>query len=114
MNSNSTTNEVKETARRMEVIRAYIAANFMILPADLNKRDRTEPLNRIRQLAMYLCRKHTKASLPDIAAAFGRGEHMTISHAIKATERRRTGIGRATPYASMIRKCEEQIANILR
>jgi chromosomal replication initiator protein len=39
-----------------------------------------------RQLAMYLARKHTKASLPAIGAAFGGRNHTTVLHAIKRVE----------------------------
>ena len=41
---------------------------------------------RPRQLAMYLARMHTKASLPAIGAAFGGRNHTTVMHAVKTVE----------------------------
>ena len=41
-----------------------------------------------RQVAMYLAREHTQASLPAIGAAFGGRNHTTVMHAVKRTEQR--------------------------
>jgi chromosomal replication initiator protein len=36
-----------------------------------------------RQVAMYLARKHTNLSFPDLGRAFGGRDHSTIQHACK-------------------------------
>jgi chromosomal replication initiator protein len=40
-----------------------------------------------RQVAMYLSRKLTGASFPDIARKFGNRDHTTVMHAVKKMER---------------------------
>jgi chromosomal replication initiator protein len=41
-----------------------------------------------RQDAMYLARKHTRMSLPQIGHWFSRRDHTTVMHAVKAVEAR--------------------------
>ena len=39
-----------------------------------------------RQVAMYLCKKLTHASLPEIGRSFGGKHHSTVIHSIKKVE----------------------------
>src|SRR5690606_7106430 len=41
---------------------------------------RNGPVNRARQIAMYLAREMTSASLPQIGEAFGGRKHSTVLH----------------------------------
>jgi len=41
-----------------------------------------------RQIAMYLARRHTKASLHEIGDAFGGRDHGTVLHAYKTVSQR--------------------------
>jgi len=64
-----------------ERIQAVVAERFGILPSDLIAHDRRPALARPRQLAMYLARETTDASLPAIGRAFGGRHHSTVGHA---------------------------------
>ena len=62
-------------------------ANFYRLKVnDLRSSKRTKVLVVPRQIAMYLCRQMTNLSLMEIAAAFERRDHTTVSHAISRIE----------------------------
>ena len=39
-----------------------------------------------RQIAMYLCKQLTSASLPEIGRSFGGKHHSTVIHSIKKVE----------------------------
>jgi chromosomal replication initiator protein len=39
-----------------------------------------------RQVAMYLCKKLTRASLPEIGHSFGGKHHSTVIHSIRKIE----------------------------
>ncbi|MDG6910434.1 MAG: chromosomal replication initiator protein DnaA, partial [Nitrososphaerota archaeon] len=49
-----------------------------------NKADVVVP----RQLAMYLCKELTDASLPEIGRKFGGKHHTTVLHSIRKVEER--------------------------
>ena len=51
--------------------------------SDMTSTVRSQNIAFPRQVAMFLCRKLTKASLPEIAGAFEK-THATILHACKA------------------------------
>ena len=44
---------------------------------------RSRPLARPRQLAMYLAKKMTTRSLPEIGRRFANRDHTTVIHAVK-------------------------------
>ena len=54
---------------------------------ELLARNRRPPVVWARQLAMYLARELTGASLPDIGRAFGGRNHTTVLHAVRRVER---------------------------
>jgi chromosomal replication initiator protein len=63
-----------------------VASFFGTSPEALARRSRRRDVVLPRQLAMYLCRRYTDATLSSVARAFGR-EHPAVSHAEKAIER---------------------------
>jgi len=69
-----------------EAVIAVVAGFFKTTPAALASRSRRRDVLVPRQLAMYLCRRYTDASLQRIGDALGR-EHPAVSHAISALER---------------------------
>jgi chromosomal replication initiator protein len=64
-----------------------VAAFFRATPSQLASRSRRRDVLVPRQLAMYLCRRYTDASLSEIGAAFGR-DHPAVSNAVRVVEQR--------------------------
>ena len=48
---------------------------------------RSRPLARPRQIAMYLAKKMTTRSLPEIGRRFANRDHTTVIHAVKTITR---------------------------
>jgi chromosomal replication initiator protein len=62
-------------------IKRVVAGHFKISPEALVSRKRTTAIAFPRQVAMYLARMLTNASLTDIGMAFGKRDHTTVMHA---------------------------------
>lgn len=62
-------------------IKSAVSHYFNIKVSDLVSKRRTRNLSFPRHIAMYLCRKHTAASYPDIGAEFGGRDHSSVIHA---------------------------------
>ena len=61
-----------------------IVANFFNIPlAEMLSQRRSRPLARPRQIAMYLTKKMTTRSLPEIGRRFANRDHTTVIHAVK-------------------------------
>jgi chromosomal replication initiator protein len=72
----------------LEEIQAVTCERLGISPEALNSADRTARVAWARQVAMYLSRELTDATLPAIGRAFGGRNHTTVLHACRrATER---------------------------
>jgi chromosomal replication initiator protein len=67
-------------------IQEAVCEQFGITADELLSPSRATRVSHPRQLAMYLARMHTKASLPAIGAAFGGRNHTTVMHAVKKVE----------------------------
>jgi chromosomal replication initiator protein len=67
-------------------IQEAVCEHFGITVDELLSASRAARVARPRQLAMYLARMHTKASLPAIGQAFAGRNHTTVLHAIKKVE----------------------------
>jgi len=78
----------RSAAVSFESISRAVCEHFAVRPSELRSRRRTQNVAVPRQLAMYLCRRLTRASYPQIGELFGR-DHSTVMHATDATERRR-------------------------
>ena len=48
----------------------------------MKSKKKTAEIVKARQIAMHLCRKHTKTSLKGIGEAFGGRDHSTVIHAL--------------------------------
>lgn len=59
-------------------IQKIVASYFNIKVSDLKSKNRSREISFPRQIAMYLCREHTKASLPNIGKQFGGKDHTTV------------------------------------
>lgn len=58
-----------------------VSVHFSLRPADLISKRRTRMIAFPRHIAMYLCRKHTTASYPEIGSEFGGRDHSSVIHA---------------------------------
>ena len=70
----------------IEMVQKEVAAFFNIQVCDLKTKKRHKNIILPRQVAMYLARKLTTHSLPEIGGAFGGKDHTTILHAFKKME----------------------------
>ena len=68
-------------------IHKAVADFFDVRVTDLSSKRRPRSVAMPRQIAMYLCRRLTRASLPEIADSFGK-THGTVLHACKAIQNR--------------------------
>jgi chromosomal replication initiator protein len=64
------------------MISEFVGSQFRVSVQDMQSRSRKKVLTFPRQVAMYLCRKHTQETLADIGKAFNR-DHSTVLHSIK-------------------------------
>ena len=70
----------------IDEIQRRVAEHYNIRLADLIGPKRNRPLARPRQVAMFLCKRLTTRSLPDIGRRFGGRDHTTVMHGIKRIE----------------------------
>ncbi len=62
-------------------IKRAVASHFSIKTSEMVSKRRTKNLSFPRHIAMYLCRKHTTASYPEIGNQFGGRDHSSVIHA---------------------------------
>ncbi|OAN51875.1 MULTISPECIES: chromosomal replication initiator protein DnaA [unclassified Sphingobium] len=79
---------VRANARRVTVdeIQKACAAHFKIDPSEMRSKRRARAVARPRQVAMYLAKKMTPRSLPEIGRIFGGRDHSTVIHAVRTIE----------------------------
>jgi chromosomal replication initiator protein len=70
------------------IIRA-VGEKFQLQPAQLKQKTNAHTITYPRQVAMYLVKELTPASLPEIGRAFGGKHHTTVLHSINKIEDRR-------------------------
>ncbi|ABD44952.1 chromosomal replication initiator protein DnaA [Ehrlichia chaffeensis str. Heartland] len=71
----------------LECIQRKVAEFFNIKITDMYSTRRLRTLARPRQVAMYLSKKLTQKSLPEIGKSFGGRDHATVIHAVKQIEK---------------------------
>src|SRR5262249_53984422 len=71
----------------VETVMKEVANYFGVSIADLRGQSRLANIARPRQIAMYLSRKLTKASYPDLGQRFGGKDHTTVMSACKKIEK---------------------------
>lgn len=69
----------------IEMIQQMVAEHYKITINELKSKKRTQNISLPRQIAMYLSRKLTRHSLPEIGNAFGK-DHTTVIHSYKKIE----------------------------
>jgi chromosomal replication initiator protein len=78
-----------EKAVTIEQIQKFVAEYYQLKLADLKSRNNSKSVAMPRQVAMYLCKSLTHASLPEIGRSFGGKHHSTVIHSIKKVEEMR-------------------------
>ncbi|SVB39720.1 uncharacterized protein METZ01_LOCUS192574, partial [marine metagenome] len=73
----------------IEIIQKYVAHEYSLKVSDLKSRNNARTVALPRQIAMYLCKGLTNASLPQIGKSFGGKHHSTVIHSIKKIETNR-------------------------
>lgn len=84
-----TLKDILEGARpslTVETIQEQVGRYFEIDLKDLKGKRKNKQLVWPRQIAMYLCRKHTSSSFPELGQKFGGKDHTTIIHAVNKIE----------------------------
>lgn len=92
----------------IENIIKCICSFYDIQKDDLLGKKRPKNIAMPRQVAMYLCRKMTDASLPKIGYAFGR-DHTTVIHAYEKIEKMKK---EDNSFESQLQQLEEKIRTL--
>ena len=70
----------------IEMIQKFVANYYRLKIADLKSRNNSKNVTLPRQIAMYLSKSLTNASLPQIGKSFGGKHHSTVIHSIRKIE----------------------------
>jgi len=76
----------EEKAVTIDAIQKFVAEYYNLKLADLKSRNNAKSVAMPRQVAMYLCKNLTHASLPEIGRSFGGKHHSTVIHSIRKVE----------------------------
>jgi chromosomal replication initiator protein len=70
----------------IETIQKFVADYYQLKLGELKSRNNSKSVAMPRQVAMYLCKSLTHASLPEIGRSFGGKHHSTVIHSIRKVE----------------------------
>ena len=87
----------------------YVCKIYNMQYDDIVGKKRPKNIAMARQVAMYLCRKITDASLPKIGQAFGGRDHTTVIHAYEKIEKMRK---EDKSFESQLQQYEEKIRSL--
>jgi chromosomal replication initiator protein len=79
----------EDRAVTIEMIQKFVADYYNLKLVDLKSRNNSKSVAKPRQIAMYLCKSLTSASLPEIGRSFGGKHHSTVIHSIRKVEEQR-------------------------
>ena len=75
----------------IDAIQRAVSDQFGLRPAEIKAKNNSHSIVYPRQIAMYLAKQLTEASLPEIGRQFGGKHHTTVLHSVeKITEARKT------------------------
>jgi len=80
---------VQERRVSIDSIQKAVGERFQIKQSQLKEKSNTKKIVYPRQVAMYLVKELTDASLPEIGRAFGGKHHTTVIHSINKIEQQR-------------------------
>ena len=75
-----------DKAVTIEIIQKSVSDYFNLRVTELKSRNNSKSVSMPRQVAMYLCKMLTHASLPEIGRSFGGKHHSTVIHSIRKIE----------------------------
>jgi chromosomal replication initiator protein len=78
--------EHEEKAVTIEIIQKFVADYYNLKLVELKSRNNSKSVAMPRQIAMYLCKSLTHASLPEIGRSFGGKHHSTVIHSIRKVD----------------------------
>ena len=93
----------------IETIQSVVASYFKISLKEMLSPRRSRSLVRPRHIAMYLSKKHTTKSLPDIGRNFSNRDHTTVIHAVKTVEKL---MGEEKTYVQDIDQIKNQLFKV--
>ena len=67
----------------MDAIIRKVAEHFNLSPGQIKLKSNTKQIAYPRQVAMYLIKQLTSASLPEIGRVFGGKHHTTVLHSVQ-------------------------------
>ncbi|MCA1591051.1 MAG: chromosomal replication initiator protein DnaA [Acidobacteria bacterium] len=70
----------------LEQIQRTVAAHYRLRVDDLKSKNNARQIAVPRQVAMYLCKRLTKHSFPEIGREFGGKHHTTVIHSVEKIE----------------------------
>jgi chromosomal replication initiator protein len=75
-----------DKAITIEIIQKFVSEYYQLKLGELKSRNNSKSVAMPRQIAMYLCKNLTAASLPEIGKSFGGKHHSTVIHSIRKIE----------------------------
>jgi len=78
--------EQDEKAITIESIQKFVSEYYQLKLAELKSKNNSKSIALPRQIAMYMCKTLTHASLPEIGRSFGGKHHSTVIHSIKKVD----------------------------
>jgi len=76
----------EQRAVTIEIIQKFVSDYYQLKLTELKSRNNSKSVAKPRQIAMYLCKQLTNASLPEIGKSFGGKHHSTVIHSIRKVE----------------------------
>lgn len=91
----------------VEEIQRKVSDHFNIRLSDMIGPKRLRSYARPRQVAMYLCKKMTSRSLPEIGRRFGGRDHTTVMHGVRRIEELKVHDGQMAEDLELLRRSLE-------
>lgn len=101
----------RPTVFPMATIQAAVCRAYDVSRADLISWGRSGVAVEARHVAMYLVRRRTRRTMPEIGSAFGDRGHTTVLYAVRKVEAR---LAADAAFAGRVEAIEAMLAGILR
>jgi chromosomal replication initiator protein len=75
-----------DRAVTIESVQKAVAEHYSLKVTEIKSKNNSKSVAMPRQIAMYLCKHLTNASLPEIGRSFGGKHHSTVIHSIRKIE----------------------------